>query len=102
MLEPVSMARCRGQLLNDDNCLRCPVCRYEYNHIECVYTRKGTDPQEAGIYDGTKAVGTVTDGERRSCLVIELTCESGHRWELRLQQHKGNVLVSAEGIPIAA
>lgn len=80
--------------------LRCPVCGFDHNHVRSVYTRKGNDSAEAEIYDGTKAIGTVSN-ERRSCLVIEIECESSHRWELRLQQHKGQTWVQAEGIGAA-
>lgn len=81
-----------------DGTLHCPVCSIQFNHVIGVYTRKGNDPAEARIYDGTKAIGTVPD-ERRSCLVVEIKCEEGqHLWELRLQQHKGNTFVRAVGI----
>jgi hypothetical protein len=88
------------ELLDEHNVLRCPVCGYDYNHIVCVYTRMGTDPNEAGVYDGTNAIGSVPD-ERRSCLVVELRCEQDHKWELRLQQHKGNIEVSGVGITVS-
>jgi hypothetical protein len=48
-----------------------------------------SNAQFAGIYDGTKAIGTVPD-DRRSCLGVQLWCEGNHRCELCLQQHKDN------------
>jgi hypothetical protein len=84
------------EVLNEGT-LRCPVCGFDFNHVKSVYTRMGSDPSEAEVYDGTKSIGTVTD-ERRSCLVIEIECEESHRWELRLQQHKGQTCVQAEGV----
>jgi hypothetical protein len=61
-----------------------------------VFTRMGIDENEAQVYEGTTALGSV-EMERRSCLVIQLRGENpdGHLWELRLQQHKGNTFVTA-------
>ncbi len=78
-------------LESSSHVLRCPQCSYDYTHIERVFTLLGSDPQEAAVYEGTKALGKTRS--RRSALVIVLNGECGHRWSLILQQHKGNIFV---------
>ena len=77
--------------------VKCPSCGTDYSHIREVFTRMGSDPNEARIYAGTRAKGT-TD-ERRSALVIVFDGECEHAWEWEIQQHKGNNLFSARLVP---
>jgi hypothetical protein len=79
----------------DQSTLKCPICGVVYNHVARVFTLLGVDEHEAKVYEGTVATGVVRD-ERRSCLVVRLDCEQRHAWELRLQQHKGNIFVTAQ------
>jgi hypothetical protein len=73
----------------------CPQCGYEYSHIREAGTYLGSDQHEAGIYRGTSVLGVT--GERRSAIVILFEGECGHKWEWRIQQHKGiNVLLVAQ------
>jgi hypothetical protein len=74
--------------------LLCPVCGLDYSHIREVFTRLGSDRHEAQVYVGTQ-VKEFTE-ERRSALVIALDGECGHRWNLTIQQHKGNNFVDIE------
>jgi hypothetical protein len=76
---------CCGQ---NDWLLLCPVCGFDYTHTEAAFTRVGSDECEAGIYVDTKPRGTTE--ARRSALVCVFDGECGHRWELVIQQHKGN------------
>jgi hypothetical protein len=79
--------------------LACPVCRFDYTHIVEVFTRFGTDPHEGGRpYPGTVARG-VAPGERRDALVIVVDGECEHRWEVIIQQHKGQNFVSSRVVP---
>ena len=69
----------------------CPLCGDEYSQIGRVFTLLGSDALEAGVYDGTEAVGCTPS--RRSALGIEFEGECGHSWSLIIQQHKGNNFV---------
>ena len=71
--------------------LTCPVCGYQFAHIDDVFTRMGTDEGEATRYRGTEVGGTTPS--RRSALAISMHCEAGHEFELLLQQHKGNIFL---------
>ena len=72
----------------------CPFCDFEYTHITAAYTRLGSDEFEAEIVDGTEQRGHTPS--RRSALVIAGHCENGHKWNIVLQQHKGNTYVEYE------
>lgn len=74
--------------------LLCPECRCTYSHIARVFTRLGSDSNEATIYPGTIQGGTTAC--RRSSLVIEIDGECEHSWRLVIQQQKGNNYVSVE------
>ena len=69
--------------------IQCPVCKFEYTHTQAAYTQMGGD--EGHVYSGTEVRGD--SGYRRSALVVEFLCESGHRFALVIQQHKGINLV---------
>lgn len=84
--------------VGEDDAILCPACRDMYSHIRRVYTRMGSDPHEAVVYEGT--VASDTTGSRRSALVVEIDGECGHSWNLVIQQHKGNNYVSTELLPI--
>ena len=75
--------------------LQCPVCDFGSSHIGRVFTRLGEDDYETRVYEGTK---TFEQGgyKRRSAVVIELYGECCHRWNLVIQQHKGNNYVEIE------
>ena len=70
--------------------LHCPVCDFEYTHIEEVFTRLpgGSAPDSAEAYPGTIAKD-VDRRWRRPGVVLVFNCESSHRFELVIQQHKG-------------
>lgn len=80
-----------------DSKLRCPVCGYEYNHVQEAYCELGCDPWESGGIDGVKT--KFVTQERRDALVILIRCEQGHIWRLKLQQHKGHELLTSEYNP---
>lgn len=77
-----------------DGALICPECGGNYSHVNQVFTRPGSDPGEATVYEGTVA-GEGAAG-RRSALVIELDGECQHSWRIVIQQHKGNNFVAVE------
>ena len=89
----------RHGLYTDDEptSILCPVCGSDYNHIRCAYTRLGSDPVEAGVYDGTQARGKTM--ERRSALVVVFDGECNHSWEWEIQQHKGNNWLTVSQVP---
>ncbi len=74
--------------------LQCPVCGFDYAEITDVYGLHGSDPGEAtrGVPPGLRIAGTC--GERRGCVVICVKGECGHRWQIRLQQHRGQTDVT--------
>lgn len=79
--------------------LGCPVCAHEFSHIRAAFTRKGCDPSEAVVYDGTIAREFLTDF-RRSGLTIEIDGECGHSWAIIIQQNKGvNTVEWASVVP---
>lgn len=72
----------------------CPECCQTYSHVLRVFTRLGSDPDEAAVYEGTKVQGCVES--RRSCLVIVFDGECGHQFEWQIQQSKGENYVTAK------
>jgi len=88
MFQPISKSRTfKGRPL----VLTCPVCGFEYCHVQKVYTIMGSDEYEAGFIEGTQIGGNTA--ERRSGLGIVVDGECGHKWELVIQQHKGNEFI---------
>jgi hypothetical protein len=81
----------------DEPNIACPVCGGDYSHIGNVGTLIGSDEHEALIYHGTGMRGCVE--ERRSALAIVFDGECGHRWQLRIQQHKGVNLLEVYRLP---
>jgi hypothetical protein len=94
------MAEMKPVELSEESILCCPHCGFDYNHIQMVYTRMGCDEAEACIYQGTSLVEPAKQlsegGYRRSAVVIEIEGECGHRWNLVIQQHKGNLFMGTE------
>jgi hypothetical protein len=78
----------------DEQRIRCPICLGEYSHVRGAYTRYGSDPWEAVLYQGT--VAKEMSKERRSALVIVVDGECGHSWKIVLQQHKGLTFLEFE------
>jgi hypothetical protein len=77
-----------GDYVTQETNIRCPVCGFDENHVQRVYTRLGSDDWEAKVYPGTAYQGERT-GYRRSAVCIEFWGECEHRWELAIQQNKG-------------
>jgi len=74
---------------------RCPACQNDCTHIKEVRTALGNDPSEGGTaYPGTVAKGVVNN--RRNALILEFECESGHRFEVVIQQQMGVNSISAK------
>ena len=63
----------------------CPVCGFEYVHLEEVVLKKSDDY-------------TAWEG-RGDALRIPVWCENGHRWILRFGFHKGTVHFMIESDP---
>lgn len=76
--------------------LLCPNCGHNFSHISKVFTRLGSDPLEASVYEGTAVNGSTRS--RRSALVIEIDGECGHSWRWIVQQHKGQNFLELEPI----
>lgn len=70
-----------GYTLGD--CIMCPICDFNYNHVRAMETIPGNDNYEAG-WTG-----------RGDLIVIQMECESGHKWELCIGFHKGQNFIFA-------
>jgi hypothetical protein len=77
-----------GSYFKDEANVACPVCGFDYSHVQEVYTALGSDEHEARVYPGTRYKGDRTGG-RRSALCIRFAGECRHNWELIVQQNKG-------------
>lgn len=58
----------------------CPVCRFEYVHLDGVEEIPDTDDYEGGWVRG-------------GVIRVKMYCESGHRFVLEFGFHKGNVFM---------
>lgn len=67
-------------VLGPGQTLLCPVCRFEYNHVDGHAFFEGNDNWEAA-YDGHTGKGDLH--------VLQMSCESGHTWDLCVGFHKG-------------
>lgn len=78
--------------------IACPTCAFDYSHIAGVFTRCGSDRDEAEsqAYHGAPPLDCTS--ARRSALVIVFDGECGHIWEMEIQQHKGNNLVRSKAL----
>jgi len=77
-----------------DPILCCPICGFEFTHVQAVYTLLGGDESE-GLYRGSYLVARETP-YRRDALAVRISGECGHRWDLVLQQHEGNTLIRVD------
>ena len=74
----------------------CPDCGDTFMHIQEVFTVLSGDESGEDPIPGTVEAVWET-GWRRPAVVIEIKGEScGHRFRLRLQQHKGEVFIFTE------
>lgn len=74
----------------------CPICGTSYMHIQRALTVLSGDESGDGPIDGM-AEFTWETGWRRPAVVVEIEGEScGHRFRLRLQQHKGEIFIFTE------
>jgi hypothetical protein len=84
--------------------VKCPVCGYDYTHVERVYALEADPglPKPEGISEYGELysipVGGIAEGWRRGTVVIEFYCESQHQFAIHFQQHKGNTFVMAFGV----
>jgi len=74
-----------------DQVINCPTCGYDYTHIKEAHARIGSDPAEWSPPLGVQVHGKTEN--RRSALVIQVTGECDHKWEIVFQQHKGQTFV---------
>ena len=93
----ISPSRLFAGMHDGESMMLCPVCQCDYTHPIGACTRVGRDEWEAGVYQGTEAIGIT--GHRRSALVVLFRCEYGHRFALVIQQHKGQNFCSVEQWP---
>lgn len=61
--------------------LTCPVCGFDYTHVDPPYLKDGDDNYQAGW------------GGRGDLVVVPLWSECGSKWELCLGFHKGQTAV---------
>lgn len=81
----------------DNAFIPCPVCGEAYHHVRRVGTEvdPGGDENGDGMYEGTDLQFEHPSGARRPAVRIDIEGECGHEWTLILQQHKGNLVLSA-------
>ena len=56
--------------------LHCPVCQFEYTHLENV--------------------GEYADREGRKAVTLSFGCENGHKFSMNFQNQKGYTIVTEE------
>ena len=66
--------------------LGCPLCDFEYNHVEGVKTQKGNDNYDTDY-------GDIFRGD---AIIIKMECEEGHKYNIIFGEHKGYVYMFAE------
>lgn len=59
---------------DDERQLHCPICDFEYTHLENVVTEK--------------------DKEGRLATTLYFSCESGHKFSYYIHNHKGYTMVN--------
>jgi len=64
--------------------IKCPVCKFEYNHILGSREDEGAD-----------IVGSAWSG-RGKAVRINMECENSHKWVLVIGFHKGSVFLTSE------
>ena len=75
----------------------CPQCGFEFIHLIRLTCLRGTDLTTItakGIF--VEEAENKTRGVR---ITLEYQCENGHRGEIILQFHKGNVFINHKTIP---
>lgn len=80
-----------------DDPIRCPVCNFECNHLVAVLVNRGGDITEIRGDADVKPIVGLPNG-RGSQVYVELICENGHVWRMRLAFHKGSVYVGTSKI----
>jgi hypothetical protein len=93
--------------LGSENELLCPLCGFEYTHVEIAYiSARGEDqvPNEIGVNAVTGRVETQmpytppagSDGEgRRHRIALAGSCENGCEFAIVFTQHKGSTYIEA-------
>lgn len=75
-------------------CVTCPVCSFEYVHLESVEVDQG--PSVATVdADGCRLAGKPVD-LRGSSIRLRMWCESGHAFSQVFQFHKGMTFVRVD------
>lgn len=77
--------------MNYTKSMICPVCSFDYSHIEAVTVNRGGEITEVG-HDGTKMIAGKPD-DRGASVEILFWCESGHRWKHRMYFYKGQTFL---------
>jgi hypothetical protein len=62
---------------NMDFVLKCPVCNFNYTHIEKIIELEGDEYNQKSVR-------------------LEMSCESDHCWNITLGGHKGNIFTHLE------
>ena len=72
--------------------IKCPFCSFDCVHLEAVMVNRGGEITTIDP-DGTKMAADGPAG-RGAHIAIVCWCESGHKWRISYQFHKGAVEVS--------
>jgi len=64
----------------DELHLHCPICNFEYTHLQKVHVSEGGDD------------------EKRLAVTLELSCEKGHQFQHYIHNHKGYTLITNEEV----
>lgn len=78
-------------------CLVCPVCAFEYVHLQDVEVDQGAliaTVDASGVRRGARDAEEI--GHRGSIIRLRMWCESGHRFTQVFQFHKGMTFVRVD------
>ena len=79
--------------INDEK-FCCPVCDFDYVHIEKIEVHPVDDKTITISMSGLnvskeKSIEPLIQNQRGTVIIITYNCEEGHRWEYKQQFHKG-------------
>jgi hypothetical protein len=78
-------------------CLTCPVCAFEYVHLQSVEVDQGTSIATVDAGGCRLAGRDVSEiGHRGSIIRLRMWCESGHRFTQVFRFHKGMTFVRVD------
>ena len=74
-----------------DHPMRCPYCNFDYVHLEALELNRGGQITAIDHTGTTMRAGEASG--RGARVALTFWCESGHRWLVVFQFHKGQVFI---------